>query len=510
MKKQIIVSSIIAATILSGTGIAVLNKNASAEPNTDGTPLLATTNNLSTPKLISTSKNETVYVITDDNGNPKSKFIGSTLYEGTEELPFNFKVTYYLDGQEISGKDLAGKSGHVKIVYNYNSTAKYQGKFVPFLAVTGVTLDSAKFNNVKVSNGKIISESSNNYIITGYGLAGINQDLGVDFLPDNFTIEADATDFKLENTYTVFLNDILADLDTSKLNTLDELTSSVYQLEDGINKLVNGATDLSNGLASALDGTKTLYEGSKTLAGGASELSSGINSMSNGLKALAEYNNELTSGNAAIIKGILDNLNNSLAGQDDIPTIDENNYKNVLQGVIPKFNANLTQLNGIISANCNGEETVPAACLQYKSSATTLEQSIASLTQTTGLLDGLLELDKGITKYTDNVEQAANGSKVKVLVAGAAKLAAGATEISKGLGNLVEGETKLYEGSVTLKDGLSTFKTVGIDRLVNFANKDLSNFTRNARSTINAAASYKNFGNTDAKSVKFIVKTPSI
>ena len=504
MKKQIIVSSIIAATILSGTGIAVLNKNASAEPNADGTPLLATTNSLSTPKLISTSKNETVYVITDDSGNPKSKFIGSTLYEGTEELPFNFKVTYYLDGQEISGKDLAGKSGHVKIVYNYDSTAKYQGKFVPFLAVTGVTLDSAKFNNVKVSNGKIISESSNNYIITGYGLAGINQDLGVDFLPDNFTIEADATDFKLENTYTVFLNDILADLDTSKLNTLDELTSSVYQLEDGINKLVNGATELSNGLGTALDGTKTLFEGSKTLAGGASELSSGITSMSNGLKALAEHNNELTSGNAAIIEGILDNLNNSLAGQDNIPTIDENNYKNVLQGVIQKFNANLTQLNGIIiSANCNGE-TVPAACLQYK----TLEQSIASLTQTTGLLDGLLELDKGITNYTDNAERAANGSKV--LVAGAAKLAAGATEISKGLGNLVEGETKLYEGSVTLKDGLSTFKTVGIDRLVNFANKDLSNFTRNARNTINAAASYKNFGNTDAKSVKFIVKTPSI
>ena len=503
MKKQTIVSSIIAATILSGTGIAVLNKNASAEPNTDGTPLLATTNNLSTPKLISTSKNETVYVITDDNGNPKSKFIGSTLYEGTEELPFNFKVTYYLDGQEISGKDLAGKSGHVKIVYNYDSTAKYQGKFVPFLAVTGVTLDSAKFNNVKVSNGKIISESSDNYIITGYGLAGINQDLGVDFLPDNFTIEADATDFKLENTYTVFLNDILADLDTSKLNTLDELTSSVYQLEDGINKLINGATDLSNGLASALDGTKTLYEGSKTLAGGASELSSGITSMSNGLKALAEYNNELTSGNAAIIKGILDNLNNSLAGQDNIPTIDENNYKNVLQGVIQKFNANLAQLNGIIPANCNGE-TVPAACLQ----ATILEQSIASLTQTTGLLDGLLELDEGITNYTDNVERAANGSKV--LVAGATKLAAGATEISKGLGALVEGQTKLYEGSITLKDGLNTFKTAGIDKLVNFASKDLSGFVRSARSTVNAAASYKNFGNTDAKSVKFIVKTPSI
>ncbi|MDO4752944.1 MAG: hypothetical protein Q4A36_01775 [Candidatus Saccharibacteria bacterium] len=505
MKKQIIVSSIIAATILSGTGIAVLNENASAEPNTDGTPLLATTNSLSTPKLISTSKNETVYVITDDNGNPKSKFIGSTLYKGTEELPFNFKVTYYLDGQEISGKDLAGKSGHVKIVYNYDSTAKYQGKFVPFLAVTGVTLDSAKFNNVKVSNGKIISESSNNYIITGYGLAGINQDLGVDFLPDNFTIEADATDFKLENTYTVFLNDILADLDTSKLNTLDELTSSVYQLEDGINKLVNGATELSNGLGTALDGTKTLFEGSKTLAGGISELSTGATAISSGLNTLTEHNNDLRSGIATIIEGIINNLNNSLAEQGI--TITTANYSVVLPQVISNFENSLTQINAAISAYCGGEN-VPAICLEHQATATTLEQSIASLTQSTELLAGFIKLKDGIIDYTDNVERAANGSKV--LVAGAAKLAAGATEISKGLGNLVEGETKLYEGSVTLKDGLSTFKTVGIDRLVNFANKDLSNFTRNARSTINAAASYKNFGNTDAKSVKFIVKTPSI
>ena len=47
-------------------------------------------------------------------------------YQGTttEATPINVKVTYYLDGKKISPSDLAGKSGEVKIVYNYSNTAK--------------------------------------------------------------------------------------------------------------------------------------------------------------------------------------------------------------------------------------------------------------------------------------------------------------------------------------------------------------------------------------------------
>lgn len=60
-------------------------------------------------------------------------------YQGTttEATPINVKVTYYLDGKKISPSDLAGKSGEVKIVYNYSNTAKTEdGQFVPFLALT--------------------------------------------------------------------------------------------------------------------------------------------------------------------------------------------------------------------------------------------------------------------------------------------------------------------------------------------------------------------------------------
>ena len=187
MKKQIIISSLIAVGILGSTGLLVLN-SANAEEGTTNNALVATNTDLVVAKPINTTKNETVYVITDETGATKTRFIGSTIYDGAEELPFNFTVAYYLNGQEISAKDLKGKSGHVKIVYHYNSTATYQGKYIPFVAITGITLDHNKFSNVKVESGKIISESSENYIIAGYGLAGANQDLGVNFLPDSFSI----------------------------------------------------------------------------------------------------------------------------------------------------------------------------------------------------------------------------------------------------------------------------------------------------------------------------------
>ena len=490
MKKQIIISSIAAIAILGSTGIVISSKNVNAEQNTKTNSLISTNTDLSTPKP-SNSSNETVYVITDENGNTKSKFIGSTIYDGAEELPFSFKVTYYLNGQEISAKDLAGKSGRVRIVYNYDSTARYQDKLIPFVAITGITLDNTKFSNIKLENGKIISEASGNYIITGYALAGVNADLNTDLLPDSFSLEADTTNFKLENTYTVFMNEIIAELDTSKLSDLDGIVSSINQLSDGVNKLVNGATDLSNGIGAALDGTKKLFDGSKTLATGtkdaavgATKATAGAKQIQAGLTTLTGYNASLQAGATKIITNTLTSLNSNptiqyILGQLGVAGITTDNYANVLPQII-----------NIIKAQ-SGDATE----IENAQNLLTLATSIIGYTK------GVADAATGVTSLTTGLDD---------LSAGLTKLSAGATDLSNGLGSLVEGQTKLYEGSVTLKDGLTTLKTSGIDKLVNFANKDLAGFTRNARSTVNAAASYKSFGGVNAKSVKFIIKTPSI
>lgn len=473
MKKQIVISTLIGVAIWGATAVMVLN-TASAKESDNNQGLLANNSNLVTTKTPINTQNETVYVTTDENGNTKSKYIGSTLYSGTEELPFTFGITYFLNGQKISTKDLAGKSGHVKIIFNYASTARYQGKYVPFVAITNLVLDHAKFTNLRMTNGKLLHETPDNYIVTGFGLAGGNADLGVDILPDSFTFEADTTDFKLEDIYTVFTNDLIADIDLSMLTDLDSIVNSIYQLSDGLDRIVNGANELTNGLATALDGTKTLYEGSKTLTNGLSELTSHNEEL---IAGVSEIKN-LTPSIAELMQEKIDSLNEQ---KDDLK-----NQKAELEQQL----ASIPDLPPYAEARA----TILAYIDQITAGIKQIDAGITKLTTGLSKLPELNTLYDGIISYTNGV----------------AKAAAGSTTLSNGLGTLVEGQTKLYQGAVTLRDGLTTFKTSGIDKLVNFAKNDLSRFTNNLRATVRAAGSYKSFGNVEAKSVKFIVKTPSI
>ena len=67
-------------------------------------------------------------------------------YKGTtnKELPADVNITYYLDGREIAPADLAGKSGHVTIRWDYKNkqkvTKEINGKkteiYVPFMAAS--------------------------------------------------------------------------------------------------------------------------------------------------------------------------------------------------------------------------------------------------------------------------------------------------------------------------------------------------------------------------------------
>ena len=494
MKKQIIISSIIATTLLTTTTAVALSTNTNDKTSTTDSSLVATESSVLNPTAPAfTSKDETVFIIADSEGTEKSKYIGSTLYSGTEKLPFDFKVTYFLNGQEVSAADLAGKSGRVKITYKATPTVKYQNQYIPFITVTGVTLDRSTFSNIKIESGKIVSESTSNYIIAGYALTGLNENLGTDFLPDSFSIEADTTNFKISNTYTILLNEIIADLDTTKLNTVDSLISSVYQLSDGLNQIISGANTLSDGLSTALNGTKALYAGSIQLKDGAKQLSDGLN-------LIASNNDQIQYGANTIIETILGLANDALdtlhslkiAEEYDEITID--NYQNF-------FNDLSAKITEYKSAVAQYIENLDIPEKQKTVIAETFDTAISALETANSSIENLIKLNAGIITYTDAVATAANGAKT---------LATGAATLSDGLGTLVNGENQLYNGSVLLKDGLTTFKTSGIDKLVNFAEKDLASFTRKARATITAAANYKNFGGVDSKSVKFIVKTASI
>ena len=466
------------AILLSTAGVIVANSIDSAndaKATTQVTNSLDPTTNI-TRKL--DSKNETVYVIADADAKTKSIFIGNTIYDGDEELPFELKVSYYLDGAEISANDLAGKSGRVKMVYNYQAKATYQGKYVPFMAVTELQLDGTKFNNVRLTNGKIISEGDN-YIIAGYGFPGVNEDLEIDSLPSSFTVEANVNNFGLGNTYTVLMNDMISDIDTSKLSDIDGIVSSMNQLADGFSQILNGSAKLTDGLGSALDGTKKLYVGSETLAGGIKSASEGADKLAGGLKTITSNNAALQQGATSVITNTLTNLNTSISANPE--------------------------LSGAIAALGIG---FPITVDNYTVSIPKICEIAPQMTESLMNAKSLVDLSTGIIGYTRGVATVATGAEE--LASGLSTINSKTPELVNGLGSLVDGMSELYDGSKTLHTGLNTLKVSGIDKLVSFANNNLASFTRNARSTVAAAGSYHNFGGSDAKTVKFIVKTASI
>ena len=510
MKKQVLTYALVlaGASLLSITGTAIASqvnaKDTTRNSHDTNIVKLANTGELSTFNY--TGKDEIVYVTTDAAGAKKSIFIGSTLYAGEDTLPYNLKISYTLDGNPISAANLAGKSGHVRISYQYESVATYQNKYVPFVAMTTVGLDTNKFTNIKLTNAKTIDEDS--MLILGYGVAGLNADLGTDLLPDGFTIEADVDNFALDGAYTVLTSELLSDLDVSTLATIDGLIGSVNQLADAAGQLVSGSTALASGASELASGVQRVWNGEKSLQAGVYTLSNGITSASegasaltDGLSQLTEKNDSLNAGASQIFDSILATTNEKLA----------TSLAPVLAQLAPLGITlpELTQENYATAIDTFIEQTKNILPAQTSAAIT------QTLTTTKAKLATIENFCTGLKKYTDGVTSVSDGSTklsdgLSTIESKIPELASGVNQLVSGTETLYRGTVELSSGAAKLRDGIVTFKSEGIDRLVNFANQNLAGFTDNVRGTVYAARSYHDFGHTGAKSVKFIIKTDKI
>ena len=251
-------------------------------------------------------------------------------YQGTtdKELPVNMKITYTLNGKEISPEELAGKSGRVTIRFEYENNAKQtvnvDGKdievYTPFAMVSGMMLDADKFTNVEISNGKVISEGGN-YVVMGVALPGLKESLDIsddkwdklddadeikEKLSNSFEITADTSDFELGMTITMASSDILSDFGLTDITGSDkiaDLKSDMGDLNDGGNKLVDGAQALMDGAVELKDGTGKLYDGTTQLYDGTGKLYDGAGSLSDGTGKLYEGTSTLRDGAGTLANG---------------------------------------------------------------------------------------------------------------------------------------------------------------------------------------------------------------
>lgn len=217
---------------------------------------------------------------------------------GTKQLPVSVKLRYELDGQEMSAKDMEGKSGHLKLTIsftnNYSEIKNINGKSIvihpSYLAGGMLNMSTGNFSNVKCESGKIVNDGTNemlafanipglNETLRSAGLDKVNNQLGIS---DDVTVEADVNNFDLGSIMVGMTNEI--DL-ASELNGI----GSVSELTDGIDQLIEADDQLIDGSKQLYDGTTQLKEQAAPLTGSSDQvrqLSAGAIQLNDGVKAL--------------------------------------------------------------------------------------------------------------------------------------------------------------------------------------------------------------------------------
>ncbi len=295
---------------------------------------------------------------------------GDIYYQGSTDKkpPVSLAVTYMLDGKEISPEELAGKSGKVKIRFDYTNEqyeyAEIDGVrtrvYVPFAVVSGILLDHEVFSNVEVSGGRLIDDGDR-MVVMGYALPGMQENLGeaaenLD-LPDSLEITADVKNFEMGMTASIATNELFSGVepDEEKMledlkGSLDEMTAAMEQLMDGSSQLYDGlctlsgkSGELADGINRLSDGATQLKEGVGTLDGGAAQLQDGAaqlrdgaTSLQSGLNTLAANNGNLNGGARQVFETLLAAAQTQLAAAGvQLPeALTPENYGEALNQVI--------------------------------------------------------------------------------------------------------------------------------------------------------------------------------
>lgn len=363
-------------------------------------------------------------------------------YQGTstKETPVSQTITYSLDGKEVKPEELAGKSGKVTIRFDYTNNetvkTKIDGKeeeiYVPFAAISGMVLDDS-FSNVKVTNGKVISDGKNN-IVVGYALPGLKESLDVDdsdfdgdvSIPDYVEVTADVENFSLSTTMTVVMNATNfiskdGDADLSEVDDmLDTLTDATDQLKDGSGELADGVDTLKSKMGEFKDGVGTLKNGIKDYTDGASTLSTGIGTLKSGVDTLAGSVPTLISGVGTLKDGSASAAKGASSLKDGAGTL-KKGAKDVSTG------AN-TLSNGVKDLS-TGANTLSGGASDLSTGADTLSAGATSLS------DGANTLSSGAASLNDGVQSIA--TNMKTLVSGTQSVSDEAAQLNTGVGTLI-------------------------------------------------------------------------
>lgn len=346
-------------------------------------------------------------------------------YEGTatKQLPVSVKLRYELDGQEMSAKDMEGKSGHLKLTIsftnNYSEVKNINGKSIvihpSYLAGGMLNMSTGNFTNVKCESGKIVNDGTNemlafanipglNETLRSAGLDKVNNQLGIS---DDVTVEADVNNFDLGSIMVGMTNEIDLASELGEIGSVSELT-------DGIDQLIEADDQL-------IDGSKQLYDGTTQLKEGIAPLSSAypqIETLTNAFDQLHDGTTTLSTG-----------LNQYTAGVDQLNVVSKQNLYKLSMGATT-LNTSLnnkeskSQLNQLVQGSqaldagiqnlneqVNGDDSMlkPDMVKNLTEALKTTNEQVGKLGQVLNDLQdqegAFVDLSNQITKASENINK---------------------------------------------------------------------------------------------------------
>lgn len=460
---------------------------------------------------------------TDEIGYSDSKVTinataGKLYYEGklsANVMPWDISIHYYIDGVEYSAKDIAGKSGALRITMSVRKNTECNSAFFEGYALqTTFVLDTEKCKDI-VTEGATIAN------------VGSDKQLTYTILPNKETdieITANVEDFEMDG---IAINGVQLNLDievddAELQGKINDIVNAVNDLDKGATSLYEGTSDLYVGTNDLYEGTGELSDGANTLSGGVGtldsamgtlnekvgelhtgvgSLSSGADTLYNGLSTLIEKNTELTnaawSAYSALCSVVEAQLNEELVANGlDAVTLTPDNYSTVLMDILSKldadaayeqaYNTALQEVTAQVEAQADElysgypqsqvdamtedqktqirntyiEKMMESEEVTQKIAAAVakVNATAAKVTELKGQFYSYGAFYQGLLNYTSGVSEVANGANtlkggLDILYTNTDTLKTSVGELKIATGQLSEGVAELNNGATELNNG---------------------------------------------------------
>ena len=436
--------------------------------------------------------------LTKENSNLTWKAGGNDIYykgNTQKELPIDCKVTYYLNEEEVSKEDIVGKSGSVKVVFEFTNkeerrvtiNGKVETMYVPFIVGLGTVIDNSNNKNIKVTNGKIIDNGTKSMVV-GVAMPGLQESLGVSKskvdIPNKVEISMEATDFTMQDIYCFATPKLVEESDINIFDKMGNIYSMANELKNGSNQLVDGSNQLNNGIKELSQGAQSLNEGAEQLssgteqlATGASQISSNMEQITNGTKSLLDGQKQVSAG-LSQIKAKLPTEENNKENETKLKELKTTNSSTVtaltnantqIKAQLTEIETKLEQANAskdavTLKLNGNGTSDNPGVTNLLAAATAAYTEQNGNLTQVNTALNSLPTKAQAEAMTEDQVQSQTGMTKAALLaqigqLEGQKAILTEVVPLLKNQKDALQGTSDALNGTLTSINGTITLLT---------------------------------------------------